>query len=214
MGWEIKRGQRWPPKWSPGSVLFSSPSTLLPPCSQRGCRDKGGSGKVRSLCLLHFLFQHPILENWPHGAGLALEAGLKFPPSPTGMTLSKVLDKSVPQFPHLSSRDNQRPYLTACFWGLKTIVCIKSEVKVAQSCPTLCNPTDCTVHGILQARILQWVAYSFSRGSSQPRDRTSVSYIAGGFFTNWAIREALHHSHLLALKPSAISFPLSLCYCT
>ena len=43
------------------------------------------------------------------------------------------------------------------------------KVKVAQSCPTLCDPIDYTVHGILQARILEWVAYPFSRGSSQPR---------------------------------------------
>ena len=58
------------------------------------------------------------------------------------------------------------------------------KVKVAQSCPTLCDPTDYTVHGILQARILEWVAFPFSRGSSQPRDRTQVSRIAGRFFTN------------------------------
>ena len=45
-------------------------------------------------------------------------------------------------------------------------------------------------HGILQARILEWVAFPFSRGSSQPRDQTQVSYIAGRFFTNWALREA------------------------
>ena len=45
-----------------------------------------------------------------------------------------------------------------------------SEVKVAQSCPTLCDPMDFTVHGILQARILEWAAFPFSRGSSQPRD--------------------------------------------
>ena len=46
------------------------------------------------------------------------------------------------------------------------------------------------VHGILQARILEWVAFPFSRGSSQPRDQTQVSHIAGGFFTSWATREA------------------------
>ena len=66
----------------------------------------------------------------------------------------------------------------------------KVKMKVAQSCPTLCNPMDYTVHGILQARILEWVAFVFSRGSSQPRDQTQVSHIAGGFFTSWAIREA------------------------
>ena len=46
----------------------------------------------------------------------------------------------------------------------------KVKVKVTQSCPTLCNPMDYTVHGILQTRILEWVAFPFSRGSSQPRD--------------------------------------------
>ena len=64
-------------------------------------------------------------------------------------------------------------------------------VKIAQSCPTLCNPMDYTVHGILQARILEWVAFPFPRGSSQPRDWTQVSCIADGFFTSWATREAL-----------------------
>ena len=64
------------------------------------------------------------------------------------------------------------------------------KVKVAQSCLTLCDPMDDTVHEILQARMLGWVAFPFSRGSSQPMDWTQVSCIAGGFFTNWAIREA------------------------
>ena len=103
-------------------------------------------------------------------------------------------------------------------------------MKVAQSCPTLCDPMDYTVHGILQARILEWVAFPFSRGifpiqgsnpgllhcrwilyqlshqgsprilewvaypfsrrSSRPKNQTGVSCIAGGFFTNWATREA------------------------
>ena len=60
----------------------------------------------------------------------------------------------------------------------------KVKVKVAQSCPTLCDPMDYAVHGILQARILEWVNVPFSRGSSQPRDQTQVSCIAGGFFTS------------------------------
>ena len=64
------------------------------------------------------------------------------------------------------------------------------KMKVAQSCPTLCNPMDYTVHGILQARILEWVAFPFSRGCSQPRDWIQVSCIAGGFFTSWATTEA------------------------
>ena len=62
---------------------------------------------------------------------------------------------------------------------------VKMNVKVAQSCPTLCNPMDYTVYGILQARILEWLAFPFSKGSSQPRDRTQVSHVGGRFFTSW-----------------------------
>ena len=62
------------------------------------------------------------------------------------------------------------------------------SVSVAQSRPTLCDPMDCSppgssVHGILQTRILEWVAIFFSRRSSQPRDRTYVSCTGGGFFS-------------------------------
>ena len=65
----------------------------------------------------------------------------------------------------------------------------------AQSCLTLCNPMDCSppcssVHGIFQARVSGWVAIPFSRGSSQPRDQTEVSYIGGRLFTIRATREA------------------------
>ena len=60
----------------------------------------------------------------------------------------------------------------------------KVKVKVTQLCLTVCDPTDYTVLGILQARKLEWVVFPFSRGSSQPRDQTQVSCIAGGFFTS------------------------------
>ena len=71
----------------------------------------------------------------------------------------------------------------------------ESESEVTQSCPTLFDPMDCSlpgssVHGILQARILEWVAISFSRGSSWPRDQAQVSHIAGRRFNLWATREA------------------------
>ena len=74
---------------------------------------------------------------------------------------------------------------------------------VIQSCPTLCDPMNCSllgssVCGILQARILEWVSVPFSRGSSQPRDRTQVSCIAGRFFTSWATREAQKKEKLLS----------------
>ena len=117
---------------------------------------------------------------------------------------------------------------------------LKLKVKVAQSFPTLCDPMDCTVHGILlgqhtgvgslsllqgifptqrsnpglphcrwilyqlnhkgSPRILEWVACPFSSGSSRPGDWTRVSSIAGGFFTNWAIREALNSKPGTSLK--------------
>ena len=69
------------------------------------------------------------------------------------------------------------------------------------SCVWLCDLLDCTppgssLHGILQARILEWVAIPFSRGSSWPRDPTQVSHISGRFFTIWAIREAPPQLHL------------------
>ena len=66
-------------------------------------------------------------------------------------------------------------------------------VLVAQSCPVLCNPFDYiplgfSVHGMLQARILEWVSLPFSRGSSQARDWTWVSHITGSFLTIWTTR--------------------------
>ena len=71
---------------------------------------------------------------------------------------------------------------------------VRAEVLVPQSYPILCDRMDCSppgssVHGMLQARILECVAISFSRGSSWPRDWTLVSCIAGRFFTIWATRE-------------------------
>ena len=61
---------------------------------------------------------------------------------------------------------------------------VEMNVKVAQSCLALCDLMDYTVHGILQARILEWVAFPFSTGSSQLRDQTQVSHIPGRFFTS------------------------------
>ena len=78
-----------------------------------------------------------------------------------------------------------------------------SEVKVSQLCLTLSDPIDYTVHGILQARILDWLVLPSSRGSSQPRDprdRTQgFNCLAGGFFTSWATRE-VHNSHSHSVK--------------
>ena len=90
-------------------------------------------------------------------------------------------------------------------WFSYTFICVctcsfsilfhYSLLLVSPSCLTLCDTMDCSLpgssaHGILQARILEWVAMSSSRGSSRPRDQTQVSHTAGILFTIWAIREA------------------------
>ena len=88
--------------------------------------------------------------------------------------------------------------LLHCRWSLYHLSHQKVKAKVAQSCLTLCDPMDYTIHAILQARTLEWVAFPFSRGSSLPRDQTQVSCIAGRFFTSWATRIAhlcIHTKH-------------------
>jgi len=107
------------------------------------------------------------------------------------------------------------------FWSGCLLACF-----VAQSCPTLCGPMDCSppgssVRGIFQVRILEWIAISFSRGSAWPWDWTCVSCITGGFFTCWAIRKAplmgLYHpktstgSHLRASRPKSLPWPTRAC---
>ena len=77
----------------------------------------------------------------------------------------------------------------------------ESESEVAQSWPTLCNPMDwrlpgSSAHGIFQARVLEWFAVSFSRGSSQPRDRTWVSPLQADAFSIWSTREVLYWTRL------------------
>ena len=80
-------------------------------------------------------------------------------------------------------------------WLPQNLLSYYHLVKVAQSCLTLCNPMGSlpgsSVHGILHARVQEWIAVPFSRGSSQSRDWTQVSCIAGGFFIIWATRKAL-----------------------
>ena len=136
------------------------------------------------------------------------------------MFINRWMDKDVVHIPHgiLFNHDNlegwdgdARGYTYGWFMLLYSrnqhnIVkqFSESESLVAQSCPTLCNPMDCSppdssANGILQARILEWVAIPFSRGSSWTRDQTHVSCNTGRFFTLWATREA--HNLLLAALP-------------
>ena len=83
----------------------------------------------------------------------------------------------------------------ARFWSLVQKLRSNKPSEVAQSCPTLFGHMGYTllgssIHGIFQARVLEWVAISFSRGSSQPRDWIRISHIVGRRFTVWATREA------------------------
>ena len=83
-------------------------------------------------------------------------------------------------------------------------VCVCVCVLVAQSCPTVCDTMDCSpsgssVHGIPQARILEWVAIPFSRGFPRPRDCTRLSCIAGRYFTVWATK-VIHHRRRKSLS--------------
>ena len=76
------------------------------------------------------------------------------------------------------------------------LLIFKKVVLITQSCLTLCDPMDCSppgssVHGILWARIVEWIAIPFSRGFSRLRNQTPVFHIVGGFCTIWATREAL-----------------------
>ena len=107
--------------------------------------------------------------------------------------------KCIPSAKH--GARNKIGHLTPAFSPSSPLHCLMDIIyacvsHVAQSCLTLCNPLDCSppgssVHGMLQARILEWVAMPSSRGSSQPRDWTQVSCIAGRFFTIWMTREAI-----------------------
>ena len=85
---------------------------------------------------------------------------------------------------------------------------IESESEVTQPCPTLCNPMDCSLpgfsfHGIFQARVLEWVAISYSRISSQPRDRTQASLT---ITNSWSILK------LMSIESVMSSNHLILCY--
>ena len=89
---------------------------------------------------------------------------------------------------------NSRLWSNLFFLCVCVCVCACVCMLVAQLCLILYDSTDCSlpgssVHGILQAKILDWVAISFFRGSSQPRDQTLVSCIAGRFFATWATME-------------------------
>ena len=89
-----------------------------------------------------------------------------------------------------SDESETTAFVYGMFWIFNEYILNGSEVKWKLLSRVQLFATPWTVHGILQARILEWVTFPFSRGSSQPRDWTQVSRIAGEFFMSWAAREA------------------------
>jgi len=141
-----------------------------------------------------FLVINDLLD-WPLGKWSLAILGENFLTETRRETIVVTRSQALVQYLFIS------PYLFESKWVL-----------VAQSCLTLCDPMDCSppgpsVHEIFQARILEWVAISFSRGSSQLRDRTWVSCTAGRFLTDWATREAptcLGNHLILHFKPCGL----------
>ena len=102
-----------------------------------------------------------------------------------------------PLFPLAKAGHGARPrhaFSPFLSWTFSSSTSMEVRLLFTQLCPALCNPMNCIlpgyfVHGALQARILEWVAIPFSRGSSQPKNWTQVSWTAGRFFTIWATRK-------------------------
>ena len=112
--------------------------------------------------------------------------------------------------------ENIRTFLSKLLILQNTEAWISEWSEVTQSCPTLCDPMNCSlpsfsVRGIFQATVLEWVAISFSRGSSQPRDQTWVSCIADSRFTLWATREALRCEYWIHLTVDSWKYSFFKC---
>ena len=160
--------------WS--SSLVTCPDLWLIGCA----REWGGKGQ-----------QHPFVKGPGRGGAKGVEQHRG----------EGVISLHWLQTPHSQLTSLRNPESSLPQWWIFSSWCSLpswSEVKwmkIAQSCLTLCDPMDCSlpgssVHRILQARILEWVAIPFFRGSSQPWDKTQVSGIAGRFFTIRAMNEA------------------------
>ena len=118
-----------------------------------------------------------------------------------GKWISKMQYIHATKYYSAIKKENQAQIYTITQINIRYILLRERKVKVLDTKLnlSLCDPMDCSppgssVHGILQVRILEWLAIPFSRGSSWPRDQTQVSRITGIFFTIWATREARHKS--------------------
>ena len=134
-------------------------------------------------CVQYWLTSVPVSQSASFSEWCISQCvGSVYAPPQGHSTLSSHGTKSPAPFALSSGISNGRNSL----WG---------QIESLSVCLTLCYPMGCSlpdssVHGILQERILEWVAIPFSRGSSQPRGRTQLSHIADGFFSIWATREA------------------------
>ena len=104
-----------------------------------------------------------------------------------GLTRPALFYRNVWEF---DNRNIYRSVLYTIKHCVCVCVCVCTQLCLTLSDPMDCSPSDSSVHGIIRARILERVAISSSRGSSQPRDQNWVSLIAGRFFPIWATREA------------------------
>ena len=115
-------------------------------------------------------------------------------------------------FLHFCNKKEERIYIVIFFTVFNSHklfdkYCVLRAVRSLQLCLTLCDPMDCSlpgsfVHGISKARILEWVAIFYSKGSSRPRDQTHVSCVSCGFFTTefmiWSTKSTLLKSNQLS----------------
>ena len=146
---------------------------------KKGCRNKGQEGcsqKIQKGRIIWKLLP-AVLTTYKTNVGDSPE------------NTQKLWTKHHPchfQGPHTCSQKSpeERLLFASTFRASHEGHSLKVKVKVTQLCPTLCDPVDYTVHGIIQVRILEWVTFLFSRGSSQLRDQTQVTRIAGRFFTS------------------------------
>ena len=130
------------------------------------------------------------LASYAHESVTFRKFGLPpLPASPSGLLPQSTGLRRLPQCQVLPPQGRGQGVTLEKMAEVGDILSFFKIVKVSESespsvLLTLCDPMDYTVHGILQARILGWVAFPFSRGSSQPRDRTQVFHITSGFFTS------------------------------
>ena len=153
--------------------MWTPPRVVLKPTPQRIPRRLSAHLGVPDEALPYLSGQTPLSYSKSELQGTRMRCE-----SVTRAQRHPVVNKESAGHASLTGHGAQRPLLAE-------LLCLLNwKAKVAQSSRTLCDPMDYTVHGILLARILEWVAFPFSRGCSQPKDRTQVSRIAAGFFTS------------------------------